>query len=176
MSVRAEPVEARVSTGSARTGDPVSNSLFTYDDDPALPGWKRWQLRDDTRFNAFLGPLHVRIEEGAARVRMVPERQHSNLREHLHGGVLLGFMDVALFAAARGLGVVSAGGAVTLDLSAQFIGGGRIGEPIEARIELLRETGRLLFLRGLILQEDASVIASFTGTLRKSTPPPALSA
>ena len=152
----------------------TESPLFTYDDDPALPGWKRWQLRDDTRFNAFLGPLHVRVEEGAARVRMMPEHQHSNMRENVHGGALLGFMDVALFAAARGLGVLSAGGAVTLDLSAQFIGGGRIGEPLEARIELLRETSRMLFLRGLIVQDDTPVIASFTGTLRKSTPPPSL--
>ena len=52
---------------------------------------------------------------------------------------------------------------MTLDLSAQFIGGGMIGEPFEARVELLRETGRMLFLRGLIVQEDTPTIASFTG-------------
>ena len=85
-----------------------------------------------------------------------------------------GFMDVALFAGARGLGVLQAGGAVTLDLSAQFIGGGRIGPPLEARIELLRETSRMLFLRGLVVQEATPVIASFTGTLRKSSPPPGM--
>ena len=69
---------------------------------------------------------------------------------------------------------LSAGGAVTLDLSAQFIGGGMIGEPLEARIELLRETSRMIFLRGLIVQENTPTIASFTGTLRKSSPPPNL--
>lgn len=145
---------------------------FLYDDDPELPGWKRWQFRDATRFNAFLEPLHVRVEGAIARVRMMPRHEHSNLRDHVHGGALLGFMDVALFAAARGFGVLEAGGAVTLDLSAQFIGGGQIGEPLEARIELLRETGRMLFLRGLIVQDGVPTIASLTGTLRKSTPPP----
>ncbi len=145
--------------------------VFAYEDDPELPGWKRWQFCDTTRYNAFLEPLHVRVEGEIARVRMLPGRQHSNMRDHVHGGALLGFMDVALFAASRGLGVLGAGGAVTLDLSAQFIGGGTIGEPLEARIELLRETGRLLFLRGLIVQDGAPTIASFTATLRKSTPP-----
>lgn len=140
---------------------------FTYDDDPAEPGWKRWQFRDATRFNAFLEPLRVRMEDEVARVRMHPGRAHSNMRDAVHGGALLGFMDVALFAASRGFGVLSAGGAVTLDLSAQFIGQGRWGEPLEARIELLRETGRMLFLRGLIVQDGQPVIASFTGTLRK---------
>ncbi|WP_242187674.1 PaaI family thioesterase [Sphingomonas sp. CARO-RG-8B-R24-01] len=146
---------------------------FTYDDDPDQPGWKRWQFRDATRYNAFLEPLLVKVEDQIARVRMLPRHEHSNMRGDVHGGALLGFMDVALFAAARGFGVLSAGGAVTLDLSAQFIGGGKIGMPLEARIELLRETRNMLFLRGLIVQDDTPTIASFSGTLRKSTPPPA---
>jgi uncharacterized protein (TIGR00369 family) len=116
----------------------------------------------------------VKVEAGIARVRMTPERRHSNLRDNVHGGALLAFMDVSLFAAGRAFGCLSAGGAVTLDLSAQFIGGGVIGEPLEAHIELLRETSRMLFLRGLIVQEGLPTIASFTGTLRKSSPPPGL--
>ncbi|MGY4397084.1 uncharacterized protein (TIGR00369 family) [Sphingomonas sp. UYAg733] len=144
---------------------------FSYEDDPSEPGWKSWRFRDPTRFNGFIEPLQVKVEGGIARVRMMPEHRHSNMRDNVHGGALLGFMDVALFAASRGFGVLSAGGAVTLDLSAQFIGGARVGAPIEAHIELLRETGRMLFLRGLIVQEGEPTIASFTGTLRKSTPP-----
>ncbi len=147
--------------------------VFSYEDDPELPGWKRWQFRDTTRYNAFMEPLHVRVEGDIARVRMLPRHEHSNMRGHVHGGALLGFMDVALFAASRGFGVLGAGGAVTLDLSAQFIGGGMIDVAMEARVELLRETGRMLFLRGLVVQHDVPMIASFTGTLRKSTPPPA---
>ena len=145
----------------------MTEPLFTYEDATDLPGWRRWQFRDETRFNAFIEPLFVRVEDGIARVRMHPRREHSNMRDAVHGGALLGFMDVALFAASRGFGVLGAGGAVTLDLSAQFIGAGRWGEPLEARIELLRETGRMLFLRGLVVQDGQPTIASFTGTLRK---------
>ena len=149
----------------------IGQPHFLYEDDPGLPGWKRWQFRDPTRFNAFIEPLHVRVEDGIARVRMVPRHEHSNLRDAVHGGALLGFMDVALFAASRGFGLLDAGGAVTLDLSAQFIGMGAIGKPLEARIEMLRETGRMLFLRGLIVQDGEPTIASFTGTLRKMGAP-----
>jgi len=152
----------------------ATSPFFSYEDDPDAPGWKRWQFRDSTRFNAFLEPLQVRVEDDVARVRMLPRHEHSNMRGDVHGGALLGFMDVALFAGARGLGVLHAGGAVTLDLSAQFIGGGQIGLPLEARIELLRETSRMLFMRGLIVQDASPVIASFTGTLRKSSPPPGM--
>ena len=144
---------------------------FHYAEHPDHPGWMQWSLRDESRFNAFLGPILVRAEEGVARVRMVPGRQHSNFRDQVHGGALLGFIDCALFAGARGLGVLQAGGAVTLDLATQFIAGGSLGEPLEARVELLRETGRLLFLRGLVVQDSTPVIASFTATLRKSSMP-----
>jgi acyl-coenzyme A thioesterase PaaI-like protein len=154
--------------------------FFSYEDDPANPGWKLWQATDPTRFNSQLGPLSVRLDGEIARVRMTPERRHSNLRDHVHGGALLGFIDVAMFAACRGFGVLTAGAAVTLDLSTQFIGGGSVDHPIEAQVELLRETGRMLFVRGIVVQpqQDGSEsrIAAFSGTLRKSTPPAHLKA
>ncbi len=140
---------------------------FTYEDDPGAPGWKRWTLKDAAhRFNGFLGPIHVRREGEIVRVRMLPELRHSNLRDQVHGGALLGFIDVALFAAARGFDILTAGPAATIDVSAQFVAGGVLGEPIEARMELLRETGRMIFLRGLIVQSHGTV-AGFSGTVRK---------
>ncbi|HCB77114.1 MAG TPA: phenylacetic acid degradation protein [Sphingomonas bacterium] len=140
---------------------------FRFFPDPDLPGWHRWELTDPTRYNAFLAPLSVRVEgEGRARVRMVPQRIHSNIRDHVHGGALLGFADVAIFAAARALRIMNEGGASTVDLSAQFIDGAVAADPIEAEVELLRETGRLFFVRGLIVQDDRPCV-SFNATARK---------
>ena len=140
---------------------------FAFGEDPDHPGWHSWQLRDTTRYNAFLGLLLVRREGDAARVRMFPERRHTNLQDGVHGGTTLGFIDVALFAAARMLGLIAAGSAVTLDLSTQFIGVGRADVPLDAEVDLLRETRRLIFMRGLVVQEGAT-IAAFSGTIRKS--------
>ena len=142
-------------------------ATFLFEEDPDHPGWMRWGFTDPSRYNSFLGPMMVRVEGGIARVRMTAERRHSNLRDSVHGGALLGFIDVALFAASRSFGLITAGSAVTLDLSVQFIGGGRIGELLEAQVELLKETGRLLFLRGLVVQDEEKV-ASFSATIRKS--------
>ena len=151
--------------------NPAESPGFTFDDDPELPGWKRWSINDPTRFNAVFGPLSVRIEDGIARVRIVPRPTHANLRDNVHGGALLAFIDMAIFAAARSFGVVVAGTAATLDLATQFIAGAPIADgAIEARVELLRETGRLLFMRGLIVQGE-TVIASFTATIRKPASP-----
>ena len=137
------------------------------------PGWRSWRFSDPTRFNQLIGPMMYRVDAApsgreTARVRWTPEHRHSNLRDNVHGGALLAFIDVALFAASRGFGLITAGTAVTLDLNTQFIGAGSLGEPLEAQVELLKETGRLLFLRGLIVQGEAETrIAAFSGTIRK---------
>ena len=140
---------------------------FIHEPDPDNPGWRRWELSDPDRFNGLLGQFIVRMEDdGKVRVRTVPGRPQSNLRNAVHGGALLGFIDVALFAASRMRGIIEAGTAVTLDLSVQFVGRGRIGEPLDLVTEILRETGRLGFLRGLVEQEGET-IAAFSGTIRK---------
>jgi len=160
---------ARVSTSLDTNGLALNDTLhFTYADAPGHPGWKTWELKDDTRFNAQFGQFLTRVDDGIARVRMTPERRHSNLSNNMHGGALLGFIDIAIFAASRGFGLIEAGTAVTVDLSTQFLGAARINEAVEAQVELLRETRRLLFLRGLVVQGDDR-IAAFAATIRKPT-------
>lgn len=148
--------------------DGEERPVFTFEEHPDHPGWMDWTLTGEDRYNAFLGTIVVRVEDTIARVRMWPERRHSNFGDNIHGGALLGFIDVALFGAMRAFGVLSAGPAVTLDLNTHFIGAGRIGEVLEARVEILRETRRLLFLRGLLVQgEGDAVVCEFSGTVRK---------
>ena len=145
---------------------------FTYQPSDRHPGWFTWNLSDTTRFNAqTMGDLVVREEEAPGgkrhvRLRMFPERRHSNLLDAVHGGVTLALIDISLFSAMRLLLNGDAAGSVTLDLATQFIGAGRVGQPLDSVCEVLRETGRLVFLRGLVVQEDET-IASFTGTVRK---------
>ena len=148
----------------------MDTPAFDSSPDPDNPGWLNWQMTDASRYNGtVLGKMLVRSEgEGKARLRMFPGHTHSNLSNAVHGGVTLGFIDVAMFGASRMFGLIEAGTAVTLDLSVQFIGAGVVGEPLDAEVELLRETGRLLFMRGLVLQGE-NRIAAFSGTIRKPT-------
>jgi uncharacterized protein (TIGR00369 family) len=140
--------------------------------DPDNPGWYTWRLLDETRFNAFMfRKLIVRTDpDGKARLRMFPERHHTNLKGVLHGGTVLSLIDVGLFACSRMLGIIEAGTAVTLDLNTQFIGGGLEGVPCDAVSEVLKETRRLVFLRGIVEQEG-ELIAAFSGTIRKPSAP-----
>lgn len=144
---------------------------FIYEPDPENPGWHRWELADDTRFNAqTMGRMLVRPEsDRTCRVRMFPERKHSNLLDMVHGAVTLALVDIALFAAMRTLLNGNAGGSVTLELSSQFIGAGALGKPLDAVVEVMRETKRLVFMRGTVVQgeDDAHLVATFSGIVRK---------
>jgi uncharacterized protein (TIGR00369 family) len=143
---------------------------FICEPDPENPGWHRWRLADETRFNeAVLGRMLVRAEgENHCRVRIFPRHVHTNNSGNVHGAITLALIDTSLFAAMFMLRGVDASGAVTLGIETQFIGAGDASKPLDAVVELLRETRRLGFLRGLTEQDDA-LVAAFSGTIRKST-------
>ena len=146
---------------------------FRSEPDPENPGWHTWQLNDTTRFNSWMFPklLVRRDDDGKARLRMFPEHRHTNLGNNIHGGTVMALVDIALFACSRQLGIIEAGTAVTLDLNVQFIGAGKPGIPCDAVTELLKETRRLVFLRGIVEQGSGEIIAAFSGTIRKPTAP-----
>ena len=140
-----------------------------HEPDPDHPGWWSWDLSpQDGRFNGVLGKLLVRAEgQGRASCRMFPEVRHSNLGDMVHGGAILTFIDMAFFAGGKmaGADVLPS---VTLDCSVRFLSPGRLGVPLDAEVELLRETKRLAFFAGRIVQEG-ELVAHFTGALRKVT-------
>ncbi len=92
---------------------------------------------------------------------------HANRLNALHGGFLSGFADHALFAALAAMGRPEQMAAVTVNLNMQYCGAGRVGPNLQADVDLLRETGRLMFLRMTISQEDV-LIAATSATVRKA--------
>lgn len=147
----------------------MDSQVFDYRPHPDHPGWHMWRLVDETRFNGVvMGELITRIEGEKCRLRMFPERRHTNLQEMIHGAITLSLIDISLFSAMRTLTTGDPGPAVTLELSTQFIGAGKPDEPLDAVVEIVRETGRLLFLRGEVVQ-DTHLVAAFSGMVRKAT-------
>ncbi|MEH6758178.1 MAG: PaaI family thioesterase [Parasphingorhabdus sp.] len=153
-----------------------TESVFSINEpDPDHPGWYQWKLSDPDCYNSFLGAMIIRrggdgIADNIARIRMFPERRHRNLTDAVHGGTMLGFIDCSLFAAMRVLELGPAGFAVTMELQTHFVGAARLYEPLEAQVEVVRETGRFLFLRGLAVQGDQENMASYSAIVKK--PPP----
>jgi|TARA_B100000029_G_scaffold175181_3_gene172237 acyl-coenzyme A thioesterase PaaI-like protein len=141
--------------------------FFDYREIPGGDGWYSWNPHDKTRFNAVvMGDLVTRREGDACRLRMVPEHKHTNLQGMLHGATILGLIDIALFAAVHVLGEGEPGPSLTLELSTQFVGAGDPEKPLDAVSEIVRETGRMVFVRGQVVQQD-EVVASYSGIVRK---------
>ncbi|MCX9147655.1 PaaI family thioesterase [Erythrobacter sp. WG] len=149
----------------------LKDDVFEHGPDPANPGWRHWNLKDETLFNgAVMGKLITRVDaDGKARLRMFPERRHENLSGVIHGAIILSLIDISLFVTMHTIGTGNAGPSVTLELSTQFVGGGDPKRPLDAVTEIVRETGKLVFVRGMVVQEDETV-ASFSGIVRKMLP------
>jgi len=147
-----------------------SKDVFEHGPDPEHPGWHHWNLKDDTLFDgAVMGKLITRKEGDKCRLRMFPERKHENLQGIIHGAVTLGLIDISMFTNMHVVGSGNAGPSVTLELSTQFIGGGDPARPLDAVTEIMRETGKLVFVRGEVVQDD-DCVAAYSGIVRKFAP------
>ncbi len=121
--------------------------------------------------NAGYGRMLCRPEgERLARVRIQTGARAANVNGRIHGGFMLSFLDQALFVAPRMLRIIEVAGAVTLGVSTQFLAPGRVTEPLDCVVEIVRETGKLLFLRGTLEQGD-ELLLTYQATLRKLSRP-----
>jgi acyl-coenzyme A thioesterase PaaI-like protein len=118
------------------------------------------------RFLDSFGTIRVRAEGGCVRCRVETGRAQSNVSDNVHGGFILGYVDQVMFCALLALERLPRGGAVTLQAGMNFIGAAKAGLPVDAVVEIVGETGRMIFLRGVI-EQGGAVIGSFDGTLRK---------
>ncbi|MCA1653185.1 MAG: PaaI family thioesterase [Sphingomicrobium sp.] len=135
-------------------------------EDPDHPGWLSYGDFPSGSFAGATGKLLFKADgEGRAITRMFPTAAHMNLGGSIHGGAVMSFIDMALFAGGRCAGMAE-GHYVTLDLTTHFLGRGRAGEPLDAHVELIRQTRSFAFLQGVVRQ-DGEPCYSFTGTLKR---------
>ncbi|NJC34457.1 acyl-coenzyme A thioesterase PaaI-like protein [Sphingomonas jejuensis] len=143
-------------------------ALLDFRDDPAGGGWSVAEARDADRFVAIFGVIRMRREgDGLARVRFETGPRVRNISDGVHGGYTLAVVDQALFLGLRAMGISDGMGGATIDASCQFFAALSSDKPVDAVVELLRETRRLIFLRGVI-EQDGVRGAAFSGTVRKA--------
>ena len=127
-------------------------------------GWMTWPTGTDP-FEDHTGPYYYKPQRDGVTVAAL-DVQHKHLNAHgvVHGGMIMSFVDFALFATAQE--ALQKTRAVTITCNTELVGEARAGALLEARAEVVRETGSLVFLQGRITQLGAAV-ASFSGALKK---------
>ena len=153
-------------TADERSDPGGYTALYECDADPVSSDWVTWRIEDKSRFNAQFGDLQTRRDGDSAVVRMQPHYALGNMSGRVHGGAVMTFIDMAMFIGAQVLGVTAAARGLTVDLDVQFVGGADLDRPVDATVQITRETGRLLFVRGTV-EQGGDMAASFMGILRK---------
>lgn len=96
-------------------------------------------------FNLHAGPFYRLSDDGEVRrFAFVVAEKHMNAAGSVHGGLLMTFADVAMSRTSRL--VSGAKSCSTVALSCDFVGPGRLGDLIEARVRVTRQTRTLVFL------------------------------
>ncbi|HMO67569.1 MAG TPA: PaaI family thioesterase [Novosphingobium sp.] len=120
-------------------------------------GWKRLS---GVRYTAALGPTFGRIVDGRPMVGLLALDHLGNDNLGIvHGGAMMTFADIAL---GYGLGHANdgRGNFVTTQMQVQFIAAAQVGEFITCAPEVIRKTGSMAFVRGLIVAGDRGVASA----------------
>lgn len=139
-------------------------------EDPDHPGWFTWNFERGSFASATGKFLFKPDGPGRAITRIFPGDALLNMGGSIHGGAVMSFIDMSLFTGGRCAGM-DEGHYVTLDCSVHFIGRGRAGTPLDAHLQLVKQTrGGHVFLIGTC-EQDGEPTHSFTGTLKRVRPP-----
>jgi acyl-coenzyme A thioesterase PaaI-like protein len=127
-------------------------------------GWQTWGNGSDP-FETLTGPFYMKPKEGGGYAcAFMPQAHHANGMGNIHGGALMTFADFALFAHAHDL--MTGHPCVTMQFESQFVGGAVPGTLIQSEGQIIRTTRTMIFLRGLLTQNDEPVLA-FSAILKR---------
>jgi uncharacterized protein (TIGR00369 family) len=112
-------------------------------------------------FNRYAGPIWRLAPEGGLRRFALPVTdKHLNSAGSVHGGMLMTFADVSMSQTSRA--VSGAESCSTVSLTCDFVGPGRLGDILECRVRVTRQTRTMVFLSAEIVAGDR-VVAIATG-------------
>ena len=105
----------------------------------------------------LLGPFYSRGTGAGLVLGLRVVEKHTNTRGFAHGGVLLTLADVALGYAAEG-SVAPPARLITASISADFAGSAKLGDWVEARVDVQRVGGTMAFANAYLHMDDRRVV------------------
>jgi len=122
--------------------------------------WKSEAFEHDTA-----GPFHFRTDKKGIVCAFRVQPKHMNQGGVVQGGCLMTFADFSLFAIAQDAFKEGDYG-LTVAFTSEFLSGAKLGQLVEARGDVLREGGSLIFVRG-ILTADGKPCLNYSATLKR---------
>ena len=107
-------------------------------------------------FNLHAGPFYRLPDDGdVRRFALAVLEKHMNGGGGVHGGMLMTFADISMSQTARAL--TGAPGANTVSLTCDFVGPGKLGDTLECRVRVTRQTRTMVFLSADIVSGERPV-------------------
>lgn len=130
-----------------------------------------WIKMDDEGFIGLVGPIECQpCVGGRGRFRFRAGDKHRNRNRVVHGGMIMTFADRAMGTTARQEDWARRQATVQLDV--HFVAPARVGMLIEAECRIVRETGSLTFVEGIVTS-GGEVVARAQGIWKRITRDPA---
>ena len=110
-------------------------------------------------YNHHIGPLYnLPAQGGLHRFCFRVDPHHMNAAGTVHGGMLMSLADIAMSRAARA--GTEAQNSSTVSLSCDFVGPGKLGDLIEARVRVTRRTRTIVFLSADIVSGGRTLLVA----------------
>ena len=126
-------------------------------------GWWTWE--GEAFEHDLIGPFYTKYGDEGVTCAFRAEARHMNGGGVVHGGCLMSFADYSLFAIAHEhIGDDQYG--LTVAFNSEFLSGPKEGELIEAKGEVLRAGGSIIFVRGIVYGNGVPAL-NYSGTIKK---------
>jgi uncharacterized protein (TIGR00369 family) len=137
--------------------------------DDVPEGWK--PLFRTSPFLDAIGPLHQRDTADGFIVGLRIRPKHANARGLAHGGVLMTLADIALGYRAA-FSVEPPASLTTASVTTDFAGSARVGDWLEAHVEVHKVGGRLAFANAWLVVDGQRIARASAVFARNSGPRP----
>lgn len=128
-------------------------------------GWHTW--KNEAFEYSFAGPFYFTQDDDGIKCAFRAEKHHLNGGGVVHGGCLMTFADFSLFAIAHK--ELEGAFGVTVSFASEFLSSAKVGSLVEARGEVLRAGGSLIFIRGIVTS-DGQACLNYSATIKKIRP------
>lgn len=145
--------------------------MTAVDDVPA--GWR--PLFRTSPFLDTIGPLYQRDDEdGGFVIGLRIQPKHANARGLAHGGVLMTLADIAL-GYRSAFSVEPPVSLTTASLTTDFAGSAKLGDWLEAHVEVQKVGGRMAFANAYLVVDGQRIARASAVFARNAGPRPELS-